>query len=270
MAAELHLVELEALTHAGMVRDHNEDRHLLRPPLMVVADGMGGAQAGEVASGVAVDTIGALPDGVGAEELKEAVIRANREIRRMAEENPRQSGMGTTVTAALLREGGVEVVQVGDSRAYLLRAGALRQITQDHSVVAELVRRGDLSPKEAEQHPRRNVITRALGADAEVRPDTFSVDLVPGDVLALCSDGLCGYVSDDDIARALRDSPTLKRAAERLIELANDAGGPDNITVVLARLGGDADIAVTEEMDTDRRADPTAETVAGSREELGL
>jgi PPM family protein phosphatase len=169
----------------------------------------------------------------------------------MAAEDPERAGMGTTVTAALLGDGGrLELMHVGDSRAYLLRAGELRQLTEDHSVVAELVRRGSIAPEEAEVHPQRNVITRALGAEDGVEVDRTEVSLEPGDVIVLCTDGLCGYVSDEVIRRRLTESATLEDAAAALVEDANAAGGVDNVTVILARVGAD-DLAPTEEVERD-------------------
>src|SRR5262249_19938222 len=169
-------VELSARSDVGRVRAHNEDRYLAAPPLLAVADGMGGAQAGEVAAGVAVDHLEALGPDPSPEALQAAIVEANEAIRRMAAEDPERAGMGTTVTAALLGDGGrLELMHVGDSRAYLLRAGGLRQLTDDHSVVAELVRRGSIAPEEAEVHPQRNVITRALGAEDGVEVDRTEV-----------------------------------------------------------------------------------------------
>ena len=182
--------------------------------------------------------------------MRASVGRANAAIRRMAREDPDKSGMGTTFTAAMLEDGRLDVVHVGDSRAYLWRDGKLRQLTEDHSVVAELVRRGSISPEDAEHHPHRNVITRALGAEPEVTVDTFSEYLRDGDVVMLCSDGLSSYVSEEDIAAALADAVTLADAAKGLVERANGAGGTDNVTVVLARVGvvGDGQSGSTAEV----------------------
>lgn len=234
---ELALVELAELSDTGRVRRHNEDRSLGRPPVIAVADGMGGAKAGEVAAQLAVEEVKRLTEPIAVGDVREAVGRANAEIRRMASEDPDKSGMGTTFTAALLEDGRLDVVHVGDSRAYLWRDERLRQLTEDHSVVAELVRRGSISPEDAEHHPHRNVITRALGAEADVVADTFSEYLRDGDVVLLCSDGLSSYVAEGDIAEALAASVTLADAARALVERANRAGGTDNVTVVLARVG---------------------------------
>jgi protein phosphatase len=244
-------VELSARSDVGRVRAHNEDRYLAAPPLLAVADGMGGAQAGEVAAGVAVEHLEGLGPEPSPDALRAAIVEANEAIRRMAAEDPERAGMGTTVTAALLGDGGrLELMHVGDSRAYLLRAGELRQLTEDHSVVAELVRRGSIAPEEAEVHPQRNVITRALGAEDGVEVDRTEVSLEPGDVIVLCTDGLCGYVSDEVIRRRLTESATLEDAAAALVEDANAAGGVDNVTVILARVGAD-DLAPTEEVERD-------------------
>jgi protein phosphatase len=244
-------VELSARSDVGRVRAHNEDRYLAAPPLLAVADGMGGAQAGEVAAGVAVEHLEGLGPEPSPHALRAAIVEANEAIRRMAAEDPERAGMGTTVTAALLGDGGrLELMHVGDSRAYLLRAGELRQLTEDHSVVAELVRRGSIAPEEAEVHPQRNVITRALGAEDGVEVDRTEVSLEPGDVIVLCTDGLCGYVSDEVIRRRLTESATLEDAAAALVEDANAAGGVDNVTVILARVGAD-DLAPTEEVERD-------------------
>ena len=219
------------------MRRHNEDRSLARPGVLAVADGMGGALAGEVAAQVAVEAVARLAAPVTADDVRRALEEANRAIRRMASEDPDKAGMGTTLTAAMLADDRIDVVHVGDSRAYLWRDGELRQLTEDHSVVAELVRRGSLSAEDAEHHPQRNVITRALGAEPEVVADTVSEPLRDGDVMMLCSDGLSSYVPERDIAGVLAAATTLREAAAALVERANAAGGTDNVTVVLARAG---------------------------------
>jgi len=240
--AGLRVVEVACASDTGRVRSHNEDRSLADPPLLAVADGMGGAAAGEVAAQVAVEALADL-GGAGREELRERIRHANRSIWDMADADPDRAGMGTTLTAALLGEGGVTLMHVGDSRAYLLRAGELRQLTDDHSVVAELVRQGALAPEDAERHPNRNIITRALGTDSEIQIDETDLDLQPGDVVLLCTDGLSAMVRDEDIERLLREAPSLQDGAARLVEAAIEAGGLDNVTVVLGRIGpedGDA------------------------------
>ncbi len=233
----LTLVEVAHLSDTGRVRHHNEDRSLVTDGVLVVADGMGGAKAGEVAAQMAVDAVGALSAPFSAEDVRAAVGEANRAIRRLASDDPDKSGMGTTLTAAMMRGGRLDVVHVGDSRAYLWRDEALSQVTEDHSVVAELVRRGSITAEEAESHPHRNVITRALGADAEVEADTLSADVRDGDVVLLCSDGLSSYVSEADISAVLASASSLAGAARDLVAAANGAGGADNVTVVLARVG---------------------------------
>ncbi len=235
--APLALVEVAHLSDTGRVRHHNEDRSLATAELLAVADGMGGAKAGEVAAQMAVDSISRLGGAAGAEDVRTAVEGANRAIRRMARDDADKSGMGTTLTAAMLRDGRLDVVHVGDSRAYLWRGATLTQITEDHSVVAELVRRGSITAEEAEHHPHRNVITRALGAEAEVSADVMSADLAEGDVVLVCSDGLSSYVSEAAIAEVLAGAGTLAEAARGLVARANGTGGADNVTVVLGRVG---------------------------------
>ncbi len=209
--------------------------------MLVVADGMGGAKAGEVAAQMAVDAVGRLVGPVHEGDVRSAVERANRAIRRLASDDPDKSGMGTTLTAAMLDDGRLDVVHVGDSRAYLWRDETLRQVTEDHSVVAELVRRGSITREEAETHPHRNVITRALGAEEGVDADVVHVDLEDGDVVLLCSDGLSSYVPEAAIAEVLAQAEGLDAAARGLVSLANGAGGADNVTVVLARVAHEED-----------------------------
>ena len=230
-------------THPGRKRRHNEDAYVCDPPLFAIADGMGGARAGEVASGLAA---AALQDnevnGSGAERVVALMQAANRSVYERSSSDADVAGMGTTMTVALVEDGGVTFGHVGDSRAYVLRDGELEQLTDDHSLVAELVRGGKLSAEEAEHHPQRSVITRALGTDPDVDVDTFTVEGREGDVFVLCSDGLTDMVADDEIGEVLaerRDS--LEEAANELVRRANKAGGQDNITVVA--------FALTEEPD---------------------
>lgn len=245
MTERLALVELARVTDVGRVRGHNEDRHLVRPPLVAVADGMGGAQAGEVAAGMAVQALEALPATPRPGDLKRAVERANTDIRKAAAGDKGRAGMGTTVTACMLApDGTLYVVHVGDSRAYLVRGDELRRLTDDHSVVAELVRGGALTEEQADRHPQRNVITRALGAQRDLTADAFQVHLQDGDVIMLCTDGVSAAIGDAGIARTLRDEQSLDEAARRLVEAADAAGGDDNATVVLARVGVGAPAAV--------------------------
>lgn len=223
------------VTDTGRKRRRNEDTFVLAPPLFAVADGMGGAQAGEVASKLAAASLeGAAPGRLRGEQGVAALIReANRRVFERARQDPTASGMGTTLTLALVEDSRVVIGHVGDSRAYLVRSGALEQLTDDHSLVNELMKSGRLSPEEAETHPQRSVITRALGTDPEVDADTFAVGAQEGDVFLLCSDGLTSMVADDAILSVLeRHRGDLRQATRALVEAANRGGGEDNITVV--------------------------------------
>jgi protein phosphatase len=238
----LRISEHAGLSDTGRRRRRNEDSFVAEPPLFAVADGMGGAQAGEVASRLAATVFKEFHDADaldGQGRLRATVQEANRRIHERAVEDADASGMGTTVTAALLGEAGIAIGHVGDSRAYRIREGALEQLTQDHSLVADLVRSGRLSPEEADAHPQRSVITRALGTDPDVEVDTFEVAAQPGDVFLLCSDGLTTMVGDDDILRIVGESDSLRAAAKALVKAANRSGGEDNITVVLFSLAGE-------------------------------
>lgn len=232
------------LSHRGRRRRHNEDAYVVQPPLFAVADGMGGAKAGEVASALAADAVQESGnDGESGEARVAALIEeANRRVFRRASEDREASGMGTTMTVALVEAGEVAIGHVGDSRAYLIRDGRLEQLTDDHSLVAELVRSGKLTPEEAETHPQRSVITRALGTEADVDVDTFSVQSAPGDLFLLCSDGLTSMVDDETILDAVeRNRADLEEAAKALINAANRSGGEDNITVVFFEVDGGAE-----------------------------
>jgi len=244
----MRLGESAGRTDPGRVRRRNEDSFVLDPPLFAVADGMGGAQAGEVASRL---TAAAFREYHEADDLApdgrvQAIIQeANRRIYERARSDSEVSGMGTTVTAALLTGGRVTLGHVGDSRAYRIRNGALDQLTEDHSLVGDLMRSGRLTPEEAEEHPQRSVITRALGTDPEVDVDTVTVDAEPGDLFLLCSDGLTTMVGDDDILGIVAAAPTLDDAARELVRAANTGGGEDNVTVVLFRVEGDEPVEET-------------------------
>jgi serine/threonine protein phosphatase PrpC len=237
--ASLRVVEHAAISDVGRQREGNEDSMLEDPPLFVVADGMGGAQAGEVASGLAVETLAEMPpdDGNVEEELTEAITEANRRIHEKAQNDRDLAGMGTTLTAAFVHDGQVTIGHVGDSRAYRYREGELAQLTDDHSLVAELERHGKLTAAEARVHPQRSMILRALGIGPEVEVDTYCFTGAAGDVFLLCSDGLSGLVHDQVVAEVLEGCDSLEQAGERLVELANLSGGPDNITALLFRLG---------------------------------
>ena len=230
-------------TDTGKKRRRNEDDYVVEPPLFAIADGMGGAQAGELASSLAAGAIredeGA--EGSGERRVTELIQEANRRVYQRSSQDAAASGMGTTMTVALVSNGNVVFGHVGDSRAYLIRNGKLEQLTEDHSLVAELVRSGKLSPEEAETHPQRSVITRALGTDPDVDVDTFSIETVPGDLFMLCSDGLTSMVEDDVILQTVeKNRDNLQAAAKALIRAANKGGGEDNITVVFFEIGDDA------------------------------
>jgi serine/threonine protein phosphatase PrpC len=236
--------EYIGLSHRGRRRRHNEDAYVVQPPLFAVADGMGGAKAGEVASALAADAVQESGnDGESGEARVAALIEeANRRVFRRASEDREASGMGTTMTVALVEGDEVAIGHVGDSRAYLIRDGRLEQLTDDHSLVAELVRSGKLTPEEAETHPQRSVITRALGTEADVDVDTFSVRSAPGDLFLLCSDGLTSMVDDETILDAVeRNRAHLEEAAKALVNAANRGGGEDNITVVFFEVDGGAE-----------------------------
>ncbi|HEY2215951.1 MAG TPA: Stp1/IreP family PP2C-type Ser/Thr phosphatase, partial [Solirubrobacteraceae bacterium] len=222
----------------GRQRRANEDSHLARSPLFVVADGMGGAQAGEVASRIAIESFQpGLQDAAAPElALAELTQQANARIHELSHSHAEQAGMGTTLTAVYVGPREVSIAHVGDSRAYRLRDGVLERLTEDHSLVDELLRQGRLTPQEALEHPQRSVITRALGPEGVVEVDTRSYSARGGDVYLLCSDGLTTMLPEERLAELLRAYPSLHDAGEALIAAANEAGGRDNITVVLLRL----------------------------------
>ena len=229
-------------TDVGCVRDHNEDSLIVRPPLFVVADGMGGHAAGEVASEIAVQVISELaPAAPDAEALGRAVEAANEAIIDAAHEGRGRQGMGTTVTAAMLQGERLVIAQVGDSRAYLLHQGALQQLTRDHSLVADMIEAGELTREEARTHPERSMITRALGSVPGTRPDLYEINVETGDRLLLCSDGLTTMLHDDEIEEILARSHDPQRAAAQLVNEAIAAGGYDNVTVVVADVTGHAE-----------------------------
>jgi protein phosphatase len=252
----LRATDTTAKTDTGRQRRDNEDSWFARAPVFVVADGMGGAQAGEVASKIAVETFeGGLPEqGTAEQRLASAVQQANERIHELSRAEHERAGMGTTLTAAYLDDdSNVAIAHVGDSRAYLFRDGSLQRLTQDHSLVDELVRRGKLTEEQAAEHPQRSIITRALGPEPSVEVDTWTYPVRAGDVLLLCSDGLTSMISEERVAQALGSASSLDAVAQQLIDEANEAGGRDNITVVLFRL---------EEVGTDGQSDEA--TIVGA------
>lgn len=234
---------VHALSDIGKVRDTNEDSFICRPPLFVVADGMGGHVAGEVASRMAVEAVGNCFDAARGGDplalLSQAITQANKMIFRMAQEDDGCAGMGTTVTAAFVEGTKLYWGHVGDSRLYLLRAGALSQITEDHSLVSELVKKGNITAVEALSHPHRNILTRAVGTGEDVLVDTGSFGLLPGDRVLLCTDGLTNMVADEEIAATLRQGGDVAALLAGMVEKANAAGGLDNITAILVCHGTD-------------------------------
>ena len=223
------------VTDVGRVRDGNEDDFLDqadRLGLVAVADGMGGHRAGEVASATALEALrAAVASGEG---LRDAIEGANEAVLEKSESDRELQGMGTTLTAGMLgTDGSLMVGHVGDSRAYLIREGELRQITDDHSLVEEMVRGGELTPEQAEVHPQRSIITRALGIDPQVDVDVYPIELEPGDRILLCSDGLTTMLRPDEIANILGREQDARRAAQLLVDAANAAGGEDNVTAVI-------------------------------------
>lgn len=236
----LRVVDFASATDVGRVRKANEDSYFVRSPLFVVADGMGGAQAGEVASKIAADAFQRpLDESLAPEKRMASVVKAaNLEIHEKSVSDASFQGMGTTLTALLLGEDELTIAHVGDSRAYRLRDDELTRLTQDHSLVGEMVRRGAITEAEAEVHPQRSILTRALGPEADVEVDTLSHGVKDGDIYLICSDGLTGMVSDAEIADQLGSGKPMREVADALIRKANEGGGVDNITVVAFRTSG--------------------------------
>jgi serine/threonine protein phosphatase PrpC len=235
----------------GKKRRRNEDSYVVSPPLFAVADGMGGAQAGEVASKLAAAALEEMtPGGESAAETVTALIQeANRRVYERAASDPSTSGMGTTMTVAIVEGNDVTIGHVGDSRAYVARDGRLEQLTEDHSLVNELLKSGKLSREEADIHPQRSVITRAVGTDPDVDVDAFTVGAREGDVFLLCSDGLTDMVTDDDILDVVeRHRGDLDRVTKALVSAANRGGGEDNITVIAFAIAADAAVDETARM----------------------
>ncbi|MBX3146026.1 MAG: serine/threonine-protein phosphatase [Gemmatimonadales bacterium] len=263
------VLEIAALTDLGRTRDHNEDTYLVadltrgttdvltssraelgpKGSLFLVADGMGGAAAGELASALAADTIfetlraswtseGAAEPDAFARQIKAAVEAANDRIHRYAAEHQESRGMGTTATVVGVLGNRLHLAQVGDSRAYLVRDGRAVQLTKDQSLIQRLIDAGELTEDQAAQSERRNIILQALGPDARIRVDVTYQDIASGDILILCSDGLSGQVTRDEIGRLAAETPVLADLPGQLVALANERGGPDNITVVAVRFEG--------------------------------
>ncbi len=235
-----------ATTDVGLRRKGNEDRYALAPELglYVVADGMGGHTAGQVASELAAEAaLRAIQtlDGAAAtlsEKLRYAVASANRSIFSTAQRQPEYAGMGTTLVALLTEGERAALAHVGDSRAYLVRGGRIRQLTDDHSIVGELLRRNEISEDAAREHPHRHVLTRALGVRETVEPDLAELSPEAGDTFVLCSDGLTNHVEDHEIAKRASEGPDLQELCDLLVDLANERGGEDNTTVLAARNEG--------------------------------
>jgi PPM family protein phosphatase len=252
-------------TDTGRQRSENEDSLFVRAPIFVVADGMGGAQAGEVASKAAADAFDRdLPEIPPERFLRETIESANRRIHELARADPSRAGMGTTITAAIVdaRKEEVAIGHVGDSRAYRLRRGKLERLTRDHSLVEEMRRKGQITDAQAEDHPQRSIITRALGPEPDVEVDVQTAPAGPGDVFLLCSDGLTTMVNEERIAAVLSATTSMREAVRTLVDEANGAGGRDNITALAFRLG-DAAAPLGE-------APEEATLVGAAAEEAGL
>lgn len=226
-------------TEIGNVREHNEDSLTVLPPLFAVADGMGGHEAGEVASEITINTLNDLaPQSADAEALARAVVAANLNVIKAPSQGVGREGMGTTLTAAILEKERLVIAQVGDSRAYLLHNGSLQQLTRDHSLMADMIEAGQLTEAEARVHPNRSVITRAIGSDPHMQPDLYELNVETGDRLLLCSDGICGMIEDHEIASIMRQAPSAQSCADQLVEAALAAGGFDNATAVIVDVEG--------------------------------
>jgi serine/threonine protein phosphatase PrpC len=226
-------VRVGASTDVGRARERNEDAYLSSPPLYAVADGMGGHRGGNVASSLALRVLSEIAQPGNSEQLSEQVREANRAILEQARSDRTLSGMGTTITAVFMDDGAVHLAHVGDSRAYLLRGGEFQLLTEDHTLVHRMVQEGKISPEEAEHHPQRSILIRALGVEDPVEVDEFPITVQKGDRLLLCSDGLYSMVPDEQIKENLESTPDPQEACVNLVNLANDAGGLDNITVVI-------------------------------------
>lgn len=236
-----------AITDVGKVREINEDNYCIdenQVALYMVADGMGGHKSGEVASAIAIDIIKEHINNYLTEEFQEQTVkgiifeafnRANKEIYNKSKEDFECEGMGTTVTMALIIDKKIYIGHIGDSRAYLLREEVLQQITEDHSLVAELVKNGSITEREAMRHPQKNVITRSLGTNENPKVDIFSMDLNEADVLILCTDGLTNFVDKEELKRVVMGEKDCFESCSTLVSLANQRGGYDNITVLIVK-----------------------------------
>lgn len=226
-------------TDVGHVRDHNEDSLTVVPPLFAVADGMGGHEAGEVASELTIKTLEQLaPAHPDAQALERAVEAANLNVLQAPSKGIGREGMGTTLTAAMIEGERLLIAQVGDSRAYLLHQGELQQLTRDHSLMMDLIEAGQITPEEARVHPNRSVITRAIGSDPNMKPDIYELNISSGDRLLLCSDGLSTMLEDDEIQTIMRHTASPQQCASDLVDAALQAGGYDNVTVVVVDIEG--------------------------------
>lgn len=235
-------------TDVGLVREHNEDSLAVNPPLYAVADGMGGHAAGEVASEIAIQTLVAnAPETPDGDDLARAVVAANHAIIRAVHEGIGRKGMGTTMTAAMLSGKRLVIAQVGDSRAYLLHEGSLQRITRDHSLMADLIDSGQITPEEAKTHPQRSVITRALGSDPSTLPDIYEMNVSAGDRLLLCSDGLSGMVDDPLLESTLARIKDPQRCAAALVNEAITAGGHDNVTAIVVDAPSNAEAIIKKQ-----------------------
>jgi serine/threonine protein phosphatase PrpC len=267
----LTVAEQAFKTDTGRQRHANEDSYFAAAPVFAVADGMGGAQAGEVASRIAA---GAFEQGVDADasaegQLEEIAQGANREIHDLAQKDSSRAGMGTTLTAAFVHDDEVALGHVGDSRAYVLRDGELKRLTKDHSLVEELRRQGRLTEEQAEEHPQRSIITRALGPEPEVNVDTMTYPAKDGDVFLLCSDGLTTMVTDEEIRKIMLEARSLRSAVNKLVDAANGMGGRDNITAVAFRVAEEGERAeegatlISRTAETAERARAAADRLRG-------
>ena len=260
----MSVVQFAVASDTGRKRRRNEDNYVAAPPLFAVADGMGGAQAGEVASKLAASAVEGGRDGSlrGLDRVAALIQEANRRVYERATSDPAASGMGTTMTVALVEGQTVTIGHVGDSRAYLVRDGRMEQLTDDHSLVNELLKSGKLSPEEAEVHPQRSVITRAVGTDPDVDVDAFTIEAQDGDVFLLCSDGLTDMVEDEDILELVdKYREDLDRAVKSLVAAANRGGGEDNITAVAFRIGPAEDRDATVQLPAVEPEEETKEAI---------